>query len=128
MRWVRLDRITVHPDLAAPFPIGDAELAAITESMRERRFDQAEPLVIWNQGSVLVDGHTRLAGAKAANLDHVYVVERDFADLRDALEYAIARQRDRRNLSRQQLQGFTARAILALDKVKPEGRPPETAS
>ena len=56
-----------------------------------------------------------------AGLERVYVDERPFEDKRAALEYAIARQRDRRNLSRKELAGFMMQAVEALDRVKQQG-------
>jgi protein gp37/ParB-like chromosome segregation protein Spo0J len=122
MRWIRTENLNTDPDLAAVFPIRPHDLDAIAESMTERGYDQAEPIVAWESEAVVVDGHTRLAAAKQAGLDRVYVDERPFEDKRDALEYAIRRQRDRRNLTRQELAGFVARAVETLDRVKPSGQ------
>lgn len=41
------------------------------------------------------------------------------------MEYAIRRQRDRRNLTRAEITGFVTRAFELLDRVKTAGRPPE---
>lgn len=79
------------------FPIKPHTLDAVTASMRVIGFDDAEPIVTWNR--VVIDGHTRLEAAKAALLSHVSIVERDFQDEDEALEYAIRRQRDRRNMT-----------------------------
>src|SRR5262245_51348768 len=121
MRWIAPGRLKTDPDLASLFPIGDAELSAIVESMRERGYDPAEPLVIWEPESIVVDGHTRLKAAHETRLDKVAVEDRSFEDKRAALEYAIRRQRDRRNLSTEQINAFHVRAIEALDRVKPRG-------
>lgn len=79
------------------FPVKLSTLGAITESMEEIGFDPAEPIVIWD--GMVIDGHTRLGAALAAGLREVPVVEKDFADEDEALQYAIKRQRDRRNLT-----------------------------
>jgi protein gp37 len=122
MRWVRTDHLKTDADLAGVFPIHSETAAAIAASMQEIGYDQAEPIVVWSPDGVVVDGHTRLAAAKSASLDRVYVDERIFEDKREALEYAIRRQRDRRNLSRPELGGFIARAVETLDRVKPQGQ------
>lgn len=108
--------------MADLFPIRPPDLEAVTLSMRERSFDPAEPIVVWRDRGVVVDGHTRLAAAKQAELARVCIDERAFEDLRAALEYAIRRQLDRRNLTPKELAGFQARAIEALDAVKPVAR------
>jgi ParB family chromosome partitioning protein len=65
--------------------------------MKADGYDQAFPIVAWN--GVVVDGHTRLRSARAAGLDRVPVVYRQFESESEALEYAIACQRNRRNLT-----------------------------
>lgn len=122
MRWVRTESLKTDADLAAVFPIRDETAAAIAQSMQEIGYDQAEPIVVWEGAGVIVDGHTRFAASKSVGLDRVYVDERPFEDKRDALEYAIRRQRDRRNLSNKELAGFIFRAMETLDRVKPSGQ------
>ena len=79
------------------FPVKMTTLGAITESMEDHGFDPAEPIVTWD--GLVIDGHTRLGAALAAGIPYVPVVEKDFADEDEALQYAIKRQRDRRNLT-----------------------------
>lgn len=121
--WIRVSEVKTHPDLAL-FPIGEQEVQAITQSMREEGYDSAQPLVLWQEEGYVVDGHTRLEAAILAALAHVPVVERSFDGWREALDYAIARQRDRRNMTRQELVAFLARAIQATEKHS-RGRPAE---
>jgi len=70
-------------------------LHAITESMKATGFDQGEPIAVWH--GVVIDGHTRLKAAKAAKIRTVPCIYHDFKDEDEALEYAVHRQRDRRN-------------------------------
>lgn len=56
------------------------------------------------------------------------IVTRSFETWDEALDYAIARQRDRRNLTRQELAAFVARALHAKDNRKQAGRPDKLAS
>lgn len=120
MRWVRPDEIKTHADLAL-FPIGDHELGIIAESMRAEGFDAAQPIVVWSETGYVVDGHTRLAAAKRAPLDSVAIYEQSFDGWDEALEYAIARQRDRRNLSREQFRSYVAHVVRASDHLKQRG-------
>jgi hypothetical protein len=46
----------------------------------------------------------------------------------EALEYAIARQRDRRSLTKSQISAHIARAVAALDARRVAGRPEKLAS
>jgi ParB family chromosome partitioning protein len=70
---------------------------AIAESMRVTGFDPTWPIAAW--GGVVVDGHTRLAAAKRARISVVPVAMHHFADEADAIAYAIACQRNRRNFT-----------------------------
>lgn len=79
------------------FPVKLSTLRAITESIEANGFDPAEPIVTW--GGLVIDGHTRLGAALAAGVEEVPIVEKVFADEDEALQYAIKRQRDRRNLT-----------------------------
>lgn len=121
MRRIRTDRLKTIPLLAGLFPIRPSDRETVAVSMRERGYDPAEPIVVWKGRDLVVDGHTRLAAAREADIEQVCIDERDFEGLRGALEYAIRRQRDRRNLTGKELDGFVARAIEALDSLKPRG-------
>lgn len=123
-RWVHPDELRTHADLAL-FPMGNSELKAITESMRAAGYDQSQPIVVWQRQGYIVDGHTRHAAAKAAGLTEVLIHEQPFEDWDAALDYAIARQRDRRNVSRHDLISYIAHVVRSKDNLKRAGRPPE---
>ena len=92
------------------FTINDDIVDVIIASMQEKGYDNAFPIVLWND--VVIDGHTRLDAAEAAGLTEVPVEQKEFRDEKEALEYAIHNQRDRRNLSEAEL----LRCIEAVDK------------
>lgn len=87
--------------------------------MRDRGYDPTWPIAAW--GGVVVDGHTRLAAAKAAKLRTVFYVDRPFDNESEALEYAIKCQTNRRNLTDAEM----LRCVQELDKRKAVGRPPQ---
>jgi len=97
-----VDEIKTRSPFKDLFTIKSATLSAITKSMKKDGFNEAEPLVYWQikgVGHVLVDGHTRLEAAKQAGLATVEAVRMDFDDELKAVEYAISRQKNRRNLT-----------------------------
>ena len=67
--------------------------------MREEGFNPCHPLVLWEQGDVLVDGHLRLEAAKRARIRRVPVVRSAFEDQEDAVSYAVRHVAMRRLLS-----------------------------
>lgn len=89
--------IEVRAPFSTLFPIDRETLEAIAADMRTNGYDAAQPIVLWRNS--VVDGHTRLEAAMLAGVPDVPVVEREFADEDEALQYAIHTQRDRRNLT-----------------------------
>jgi ParB family chromosome partitioning protein len=102
-RMMRVEEIGVDPALSGVFKINGAVLEEVSESMKESGFDRSEPLVLWKGRGVVVDGHTRLAAAKAAGIVDAPVVEKEFEDLNEAVLYAVRRQTDRRNLTQAEI-------------------------
>jgi hypothetical protein len=75
-----------------------------------------KPIDVWRQSNVVVDGHTRRLAAIDAS-SQVVVCYHDFANEDEALDYAIANQRDRRNLD----DGELLRLLEVRDKRKQRG-------
>lgn len=89
--------LITRPPFSILFPIERATVAAIMANMETNGFDPAEPIITWDD--TVIDGHTRLTAALELGLPDVPIVSRAFADDEEALEYAIRRQRDRRNMT-----------------------------
>ena len=108
---------------AAPFdrlwPADSAKVEAIAENIRKNKFDLAEPVIVWSEKNILIDGNTRFQAAKLAGLTDVPASTKHFPSEKEALEYAIHRQRDRRNLSDADL----FNCIEELDSRKKSGAP-----
>ena len=109
---VKLDSIATADPFKTLFEINPAVLDKIVEDIMENGFDASQPLHIWKEKGILIDGHTRLEAAKRVDLFQVPVYEHPFDSEASALEYAIHTQRDRRNLSDAELYA----CILELDK------------
>jgi len=87
-----------------------AMVEAVAASIKAEGFRLAEPVVCWDD--VVIDGHTRIEAAMLAGCNNVYGVSINFPDEAAAIEYAIARQRNRRNLTEAEL----LRCVQELDK------------
>ncbi len=81
------------------FPIKEDTLAAIHQDMETNGFDPVFPIVVWEEESVVVDGHTRFTAAKNLGLDSVPVILKSFDNEDDAILYSFHIQRNRRNMS-----------------------------
>ena len=100
---MRVSDIQTTPELSSIFDIEESVLQAVTDSIQEKGFDPAEPIVLWKETGYVVDGHTRLQAAKRAGIAEIPVTEKHFESLSDAQEYTKARQINRRNLSQAEI-------------------------
>ena len=107
-KMVDIAQISLVEPFSEIFPVDNKTLRAIQENIVLNGFDEAEPLIVWKRNGklVCVDGHTRYMAAQALGLSQVPVIEKSFNNDNEAVEYAIHRQRDRRNLSDAELWKF----------------------
>lgn len=94
-----IDEIKVHPSFQTLFSIDDITVSEIAENIKESGYDKSQPVHIWKEQQILIDGHTRLTAAKAAGMFEIPVYEHSFPDEHSALLYAYSLQLNRRNLS-----------------------------
>jgi ParB family chromosome partitioning protein len=95
------------------FPVRKRVLDDIIWDMRRNGYDNSQPLVLWkDHGNIVIDGHTRLSAAKKANIYQIPIIFKAFSDEEAALKYAIACQKNRRNLSDSEL----VACVVELDK------------
>jgi ParB family chromosome partitioning protein len=100
------------------FPISKKILDDIYWDMERNGYDKSKPIVLWEEHSVVVDGHTRLRAAIKAKIDQIPVVFKRFTDENTALKYAIKCQKNRRNLTDSEL----VACVVELDKKMPSGQ------
>jgi ParB-like chromosome segregation protein Spo0J len=107
--------LTVRAPFKDLFEIDPDVLAATVASIKADGFDPERPIFVWRDGTelVVVEGHIRLEAARKAGLNEVSVVVRKFADEDAAFTFAVAMQRDRRNLTKLEIAEAIARFELA---------------
>jgi hypothetical protein len=116
--------LRTSPPFSELFPILPATRGAIERSIREKGFDASKPINVWRQENLVLDGHTRLLAAIAAGVYDVPIWFHEFEDEDAALQYAIANQRDRRNITGADI----ARCVLTVDARKKAGERTDLAS
>ena len=94
-----ISELIVQDPFAAIFPIGVETLESIQQNMEANGFDEIFPIIAWEGKNIVVDGHTRFAAAKAAGLEEVPVLFKPFDNEDDAVLYSFHVQRNRRNMS-----------------------------
>jgi ParB family chromosome partitioning protein len=102
------DIVTIKP-FNSLFSIDDKVFDAVLKDMEDNGYDYAFPIIVW--GDVVIDGHTRLEAAEVCKIAEIPILRKEFKDEKEALEYAIHNQRDRRNVSDAEL----LRCIEAID-------------
>jgi protein gp37 len=85
------------------FPVNDIVYTAILENMENNGYDYSQPIIIWKDKNIIIDGHTRHRVAVELDLKDIPTFEKIFKSEEDALQYAIHNQRDRRNLTDDQI-------------------------
>jgi hypothetical protein len=115
--WVAPADLKARPPFSNLFGLANRGLTEkIAHSMREGGFDPSKPVNVWRGKNLVIDGHHRRQAAIEAHVQ-VLVCFHDFPDEDAALDYAIANQRDRRNLSDSEL----ASLVKAVDKRRKRG-------
>ena len=109
-------RFVIDPEIARLFKMSDATREEIRESIARAGFDKGQPLSLWKDKNLLLDGHTRLAAAKEAGLIEVPVAELEFEDKEDAILYTFDRQVMRRNLTQAEI--FTAVEMMPSERAR----------
>ncbi|MDD5698800.1 MAG: ParB/RepB/Spo0J family partition protein [Victivallaceae bacterium] len=95
------------------FPIRGNILNEIVRDMKKNGFDHTRPIVLWQgHNCTVLDGHTRLRAAELTDTLEVPVEVKSFPTEDEALEYVIKCQRNRRNLSDQEI----LQCVSELDK------------
>ena len=98
---VPTDKLRMRHPFSTLFRRETSVFTRIVMHMRAHGYDYSQPIVAWRNGDeeLVVDGSTRLDAARETDQEVVSVVYKQFADEKEALDYAIHNQRDRRNLT-----------------------------
>jgi ParB family chromosome partitioning protein len=114
---MKISAIKIEEPFKSLFPVKYEMLSAIKADIELNGFDESQTITIWKEKKIVVDGHTRLQAAKEIGLKSIPVYMRSFTDENKALEFAIHKQRDRRNLS----DGDILYLVEKLDELLPKG-------
>ena len=111
---VKVSELEVQTPFDSIFPMGDETLDSIRLDMEANGYDPVFPIVVWDGRNIVVDGHTRFSAAKSAGLEEVPVVFKEFDSEDDAIRYSFHVQRNRRNLSDDDI----LRCLALLDNIQ----------
>jgi hypothetical protein len=131
VREVPIGEINVGSPFVDLFSIKEEVYKAIFNSIKENGYDKAQPLIVWKESNLLIDGHTRLKAAREAKdagtdkLDHIPIIEKSFASEENALDYVYKLQFARRNVKDSELILLAKKALEKYTKSYGEGGKPE---
>ncbi|WDP92230.1 MAG: ParB N-terminal domain-containing protein [Desulfobacter sp.] len=114
---VETGTLTTRDPFDTLFPIAGETLAAIRQDMESNGFDPVFPIVVWEEEAIVVDGHTRFTAARDLGLEQVPVVMKSFDNEDDALLYSFHIQRNRRNMSDEDI----LKCLALLDNIHGQG-------
>ncbi len=96
---INISELNIQDPFSSIFPIGEDTLKSIKLDMEANGFDPVFPIIMWAGKNVVVDGHTRLAAAKAIGIEKLPVLFKEFDNEDDAILYSFHLQRNRRNMA-----------------------------
>ncbi len=112
---INVQNIQVEEPFSTLFPVNNDTVEAIKNDMDKSGYDEAFPVIIWQDKNIIVDGHTRLTAAKMMELEEIPALLRDFKNQDEAILYAFHLQRNRRNLNDEDI----LRCLQILDEIDP---------
>lgn len=118
-RNLKIKDIVLIPEFKMLLQMDDSVVESMTESMKTEGFKPGHEIHIWNRNGeyVLIDGHTRLKVWSSLGNTSIPCIIHHFENLEEARTFALAEQKNRRNMSQEAL----LQAIAAYDFTKGKG-------
>lgn len=91
--------INLDPTFEGLFRLDQNTVDEIAEDILQNGYDNSQPVHVWREKGILIDGHTRFAAAKQAGCMELPVFYHSFETEAEAKLYALGLQLKRRNLS-----------------------------
>lgn len=114
---IPIDSVEARPPFCDLFGLDDDSYSLIVENMKAVGYDRSEPVVVWKQMNVVVDGHQRFEAAGEAGLTTLWAIRMSFESEAAAVTYAFKRQLGRRNATDATL----LKAMIVIDRRGPRG-------
>ena len=97
---MKLKDVKVDEEIRVAIPAPENGTAELLKKDIARR-GVREPLVVWKEEGVLLDGHHRLAACRELGIEEVPTVEYSFPDKAAAINWVVLNQLSRRNLDKE---------------------------
>lgn len=98
-KMIKILDIKTRDPFKSLFPINPDTRKAIADSIKKNGYDNNQPVIIWLEKDILIDGNTRRVSSQDAGLKEIPVIYMSFKTQKEALDYAYNLQLHRRNLT-----------------------------
>ena len=96
---MKIDRIKLNDEFVSLFNIDSVVLDSIVNDIRINGYDMSQPVVVWKEKCILIDGHTRLKAVEILGIEDIPVIYHSFKNESEALKHACKLQFNRRNIT-----------------------------
>ncbi len=96
---MKTDRIKLNDQFVSLFNIDSLVLDSIVNDIRINGYDMSQPVVVWKEKCILIDGHTRLKAVEILGIEDISVIYHSFKNENEALKHAYKLQFNRRNIT-----------------------------
>ncbi len=114
---MKLDSVKTAEPFEGLFPVNNITLNVICEHMQANGYDESQPIILWKEKGIVIDGHTRLMAAQSIGLYDIPVHQKSFPNEWEALKWAVHYQRDRNIRTKADI----VHAVEVLDSRRPRG-------
>lgn len=115
---MQISKIKTQKPFKDLFRIYDDDYKEVLDDIKQNGYDPNEPVLIWKEKDLLIDGHTRLQATKEAGLKDIPTSLLVFDNENDALKYAIKRNK---NKGRRVTTGDKFMLFEVVDEIGEEG-------
>jgi len=114
---MKIREIVIEEPFKRLFRIREEVYKDVLKDIKENGYDENEPILVWKNRNILIDGHTRLQAAMDNGLKEIPDLQIEFNDEDEALRYAVKRNSNRRAVT----MGDKARLVRLLDNPTERG-------
>ena len=115
-KYIAPENIQTAEPFKSLFAINEDVYAAILTSMQTNGYDESQPVILWKEKNLLIDGHTRHKAAIETDQKQIPYIEKSFANEEEALEYMYRIQFHRRNITDGELLPLAQTALQKYEK------------
>jgi predicted DNA-binding protein YlxM (UPF0122 family) len=121
MSYMDVERIKVAEPFRSICTPSEQLIYSIASNIKAHGYDATQPLIVWKEEGILIDGHTRLEAVKLAEYDKpIPVVKISLPSTKAAVDYALNLNYNRRNVRESDILAASERIFGIFHDIKGE--------